>query len=142
MATESPLIHDGSQCVASANFYNPVSALAGPGGSGQFLAVVLSAARTLSIASSPTAGPIYGILQNTPNAVNEACDVGIAGISKAVAGAAIAFGAELMVDASGRLITWSAGAANFKVGMAIEAATALGSVFSMVIYVPNYKVVT
>lgn len=138
MALESPLIHDGGQMVSVANFFNPVSALQGPGGSGQFLGVVISAARTLSIASVQ-GSIIYGVLQNTPPAANEACDVGILGISKMVAGAAVAAGAELMVDSSGRFITWVAGAGNAKVGMALEAATALGSVFSGLVYSPNIR---
>jgi hypothetical protein len=141
MALDTPLQRDGSQMTASANFWNPVSALAGPAGSGQFLAVVISGSRTLAIASSPTASPIYGVLQNTP-IQTDACDVGVGGISKMVAGAAITAGAELMVDASGRFITWTAGAGNFKVGMALETVGALGAIFSGLIYVPNYKVVT
>lgn len=140
MATEGNLTHDGTQCTANANFYNPAVALFGVNGSGQFLAVVLSAARVLSIASSATA-PIYGILQNTPLATDPA-DVGIAGISKAVAGAAISAGAELTIDSSGRFITWTAGGARMKMGMAIEAAGALGVVFTMMIYTTNYAVVT
>src|SRR5258707_12139595 len=116
MSVEAPLIHDGSMMVAGANFYNPGSALAGPGGSGQFLGVTISASRVLSIASSPTAVGFYGILQNTPMAT-EACDVGLIGVSKVVAGAAIAAGAYLMVDSSGRAITWVSGAVNYKFGI-------------------------
>ena len=141
MAVENVLIHDGSLHTAFANFYNPAVALAGPGGSGQFLAVNFQASRVLQIASSPTAGPVYGVLQNTPMAT-EACDVGISGITKAVSGAAITFGVELMIDSSGRFILWAAGAANFKVGMAMETVAAANTIFSMLIYTPNYKVVT
>lgn len=144
MATESPLIHDGAQCTAFANYYNPAVPLLGVGGSAQFLAVSLQAARVVQIATGPTAGPIYGILQNTPMAT-EAADVGISGISKAVAGAAVTFGNELMVGTGGtlgQLVPWVAGAANFKVGLAIEGASAQGIVFTMIIYMPNYKVVT
>lgn len=142
MAVDNVLIRDGTMHTAFANFYNPAVALAGPGGSGQFLAVTFQASRVLQIASSPTAiPPVYGVLQNTPLAT-EACDVGIYGITKAVAGAAITFGAELMVDSSGRFVTWVAGAANFKVGQAMETTSAANNVFSMLIYTPNYKVVT
>lgn len=135
MATEGPLVHDGSQCQANANYYNPGVALFGVNGSGQFLAVAISASRTISIASSVTV-PVYGILQNTPMA-GDAADVGIMGISKAVAGAAITAGAELMIDSSGRLIPWVTAA--FKVGIAIESAGALGVVFTMMIYPPGVK---
>jgi hypothetical protein len=140
MALDSPLLRDGSQHVAFANFFNPAVPLAGPGGSGQFLAVAFQASRVLQIASAPTS-IIYGVLQNTPT-IGLACDVGIGGISKMVAGAGITFGAELMIDSSGRFITWVAGAANFKVGMAMETVGAVNQVFTGLIYVPNYKVVT
>lgn len=140
MATEAPLIHDGSQTVAAANYFNPASALAGPGGSGQFLGVNISASRTTAVQTT-VGGQIYGVLQNTPN-INEASDVGIHGITKMVAGASITAGAELMVDASGRFITWVAGSGYFKVGMALETTSAANNVFSGLIYNPNYKVVT
>lgn len=136
MATESPLIHDGSQCVAFANYYNPVSALLGVGGSAQFLVVSLQAARILQISPSKAVVP-YGILQNTPMA-GEAADVGIAGISKAVAGAAITFGQELTAGTGGtlgQLIPWVT--AGYKVGMAIEGAAAQGVVFSVLLYSPG-----
>ena len=142
MAVDNVLIRDGSLHTAFANFYNPAVALAGPGGSGQFLGVQFQASRVLQIASSPTAiPPVYGVLQNTPMAT-EACDVGISGITKAVAGAAFNFGQELMVDSAGRFVLWVAGAANFKCGMAMETVAAANTVFSMMIYTPNYKVVT
>lgn len=144
MATEGPLTHDGSQCTAFANYYNPAVALLGVGGSGQFLAVSLQAARVLQIVTGPTAGPVYGILQNTPMAT-EAADVGIAGISKAVAGAVITFGQELMCGTGatlGQLVPWVGGAANWKVGFAIEGAAAQGVVFTMMIYNPSVKVLT
>lgn len=140
MATEGPLLHDGSMCVANANFYNPGVALAGPGGSGQFLAVTLSGARNLVISTGPTGIPnVYGVLQNTPMA-GEACDVGILGLSKVVAGAAIVAGAYLMVDSSGRAITWVSAAGNYKFGIAVEAAGALGVVFTALIFPANLGV--
>ena len=100
MATEGPLIHDGAQCTAAANYYNPSSALDGPNGSGQFLFVYVSAARVVTVQTS-SGGAVYGILQNTP-ASGQAADVGIMGISKVVAGAAITAGANLMCDTAGR----------------------------------------
>jgi len=140
MATDSPLIHDGSQMVAAANYYNPASALAGPGGSGQFLGVNISASRTVAVQTT-VGGQIYGVMQNTPPS-GIAADVGIAGITKMVAGASITAGAELMVDASGRFITWVSGSGYFKVGQALETTSAANNVFTGMIYTPNYKVVT
>lgn len=136
MATESPLIHDGSQCIATANYYNPAVPLLGAGGSAQFLAVSLSAARTLQITPNQTT-LVYGILQNTPMAT-EAADVGIAGISKAVAGAAITFGLPLMCGTGGtlgQLIPWVTSA--YKVAIAIEPAAAQGVVFTVLLLSPG-----
>lgn len=143
MATEGPLIHDGAQCTAFANYYNPGVALLGVGGSGQFLAVSLQAARVVQISTGPTVG-MYGILQNTPAATDPA-DVGIAGISKAIAGSAITFGIELMCGTGGTLgqmVPWTVGAGNFKVGLAIEGAAAQGNVFTIMIYTPNIRSAT
>jgi hypothetical protein len=139
MAVDTPLIRDGGLMTAGANFNS--GSLAGPGGTGQFLAVVISASKVVSIASSPTAGPIYGVLQNTPIS-GEPCDIGILGATKMVSGAGITAGAELMVDSSGRFVTWSAGAANFKVGMCLETVSAINNVFTGMVYMPSYKVVT
>lgn len=143
MATEGPLVHDGSQCTAFANYYNPAVALLGVGGSAQFLAVSLQAARVVQVSTGPTAG-MYGILQNTPMAT-EAADVGISGISKAVAGQAITFGIELMTGTGatlGQLVPWVVGAGNYKVGLAIEGASAQGVVFTIMIYTPNIRSAT
>src|SRR3954471_8367514 len=91
MATEGPLIHDGSQTTAAADL-----------SSSQFLAVKITAARSVNLAS--TGGEVaYGILQNKPTS-GQAADVGILGISKAVGGAAFSAGAQLMTNTSGQLI--------------------------------------
>jgi hypothetical protein len=136
MATEGPMIHDGAQCVASANYWNPGTPLFGPNGSGQFLAVNISAARTVAIQTS-IGGIFYGILQNTP-ALGQAADVALPGsITKAVAGAAIAAGALVMVEATnGRLITWTAGTLYYVAGIALEAAGAANNIFTMLLYPP------
>jgi hypothetical protein len=142
MATESPLIHDGSQCQAAANYWNPSTKLFGPGGSGQFLVVYINASRQVTIAAAATQVP-YGILQNTPD-IGQAADVGIIGVTKAVAGAAITVNAGvvgLMADSNGRLIPWVAGAANWLMGYAIEPAAAANAIFTMYV-VPPFKVVT
>lgn len=59
-----------------------------------------------------------GILQNVPES-GKSGTVMVFGISKAVYGATVAAGAALMVNASGQLITATAG--NFIVGTALEA---------------------
>src|SRR5258707_4638088 len=100
MATEAPLIRDGSQCQAAANYWNPGSALFGPAGSGQFLAVTLTGttARLVTLVTASTQ-MVYGILQNSPD-INQAADVGIFGVSKAVSGATTwtNIGTKLMAD--------------------------------------------
>jgi hypothetical protein len=129
MATEGPLIHDGAQCTAAANYYNPASALDGPNGSGQFLFVYVSAARVVTVQTS-SGGAVYGILQNTP-ASGQAADVGIMGISKVVAGAAITAGANLMCDTAGRAIAQTS--TNIIAAVALEAATAAGQIITVAI---------
>lgn len=129
MATEGPLIHDGAQCTAAANYYNPSSALDGPNGSGQFLFVYVSAARVVTVQTS-SGGAVYGILQNTP-ASGQAADVGIMGISKVVAGAAITAGANLMCDTAGRAIAQTS--TNIIAAVALEAATAANQIITVAI---------
>jgi hypothetical protein len=140
MTTEAPLLKDGAQCVAAANYWNPATALYGPYGSGQFLCVFISAARTVSLQTTQ-GGIVYGVLQNAP-AAGQAADVSLHGITKVVVGAAVAAGAELMVDTNGRAITWVGGAGNRKIGQAIEAAAAANAVIDMEAYTPNISVLT
>jgi hypothetical protein len=121
MATEAVQIRDGSNTVAAANYSNGQS-LAGPSGSGQFLAVALSAsADRTSVLASTQGQQVYGILQNKPTA-GAAADVCLFGITKAVAGGTITRGSQLMVNASGQLITWTAGSAYSQVAVALESA--------------------
>lgn len=141
MATESPLIRDGAQTVAAANYGNTQS-LAGPSGSGQFLAVALSSAvdRT-SVLASVQGQQIYGILQNKP-AAGEAADVGIFGITKAVVGAAGSTrGHTQMVDATGAITDWVAGSANAQIGYALETG-ASGAIISLFVGATSPKVLT
>jgi hypothetical protein len=133
MATEAPLIHDGSQCTAAVNMSN-TAGLSGPSGSGQFLAVKITAARSVAY-DNVGASVCYGILQNKP-AVGQAADVGILGVSKAVAGAALSAGALLMTDSSGRVITRTS--TNPVVGQAIEAATAANQIITIALVPAAY----
>lgn len=135
MATESPLIHDGSQTTAGSNYGTGVAGLAGPNTSGQFLAVYISASREVKIAA--TAGQeVYGILQNDPPQ-SAAADVGILGVTKAVAGSAtITAGANLATDASGRLVAQTN--TQNTVAISLEASTATGQIITVAL-VPNAK---
>lgn len=131
LATESPLIHDGSQTTASADMSN-TGGLDGPSGSGQFLAVVVSGPRAVAVATAGVA--VYGILQNKPKS-GEAADVGIVGVTKAVAGAAVTSPQLLQTDANGRLIP--ATSTLHRVAMAIESAAATGVIFTVAL-VPGF----
>jgi hypothetical protein len=125
MATEGPLIHDGSQCTAAVNM-SSTAGLAGFNGTGQFLLVKITAARALSPVALAT-DIVYGVLQNDPIA-GFICDVGIFGITKVIVGAAVSAGAALMADTSGRAITGVAASTNQIFGQALEAATAANQV--------------
>jgi predicted RecA/RadA family phage recombinase len=88
---------------------------------GQYRATVLNGS---GLGAVPGAGVrVYGVVQNKPN-VGQAGTVMTSGISKMEAGAAVAAGAKVMTDASGRAIT--ATATNFVIGTAREAAGAAG----------------
>lgn len=141
MATESPLIHDGAQTVAAANYSNGAG-LAGPGGSGQFLAVALSqAADRTSLLASVLGQQVYGILQNKPVA-GEVADVGIFGVTKAVVGASGSTrGKPQMVDATGAITDWVSGAASAQIGYAIESG-ASGAIISLFVGATSPKVLT
>lgn len=145
MANESPLMHDGAQCILGFDARNSTfsgSTLGGPSGSGQFLAVRLSttADRTVLLASTATAGVnIYGVLQNK-GSTGQVADVGIAGITKAVAGGTIAGGGPVMVSSTnaGTLIAYSSAAQQYAVGNALESAV-VGQVFAMRLYGGGYQ---
>ena len=129
MATEGPLIHDGSQTTAESDLS---TAITGQDSSGQFLAVKISGARLVDLAT--TAGEsIYGILQNKP-AVGQAADVGIMGVSKAMVGGTVAAGAYLTPNTAGRFILAATTAA--RVAVALEAGVA-GNIITVAIAPAN-----
>lgn len=141
MATESPLIRDGSQTVSGFDARNSSitgTTRLGPNGSGQFLAVQLSTVeRTVSLTTASGANA-YGILQNKPS-TGIAADVGIFGISKAVAGStAITPGLDLIADSSGALAPVAASTTSMKIARALEAATAVGQIFTVYLYGSKY----
>jgi len=101
------------------------------------VAVVLSTTvdRTCQLPSTTTAQfKPYGICQNKPRP-GEAIDVGIFGISKAVAGATIVRGNDLQLSSTlaGTLITFSTAVGATPCARALESAVA-GQVFSIAIY--------
>jgi hypothetical protein len=70
-----------------------------------------------------------GILQDDPAADGRAGCIGIDGISKVVAGAAISAGAYVASDANGKAVTAASG--DIAVGIAVTAASADGDVISV-----------
>lgn len=93
---------------------------------GQFYCVLTTGAFTVNLQTSAN-GRVDGILQNKPK-LGAAAELVVFGTSKAVAGAAIAAGAALGVDASGRVITWVSGTV---IGHSWEAAGAAGDIISV-----------
>lgn len=138
MATESPLLHDGSQTVAGADFRNSTysgSTRLGPSGSGQFAAVRLSTVADRTVLGCTVTGQsIYGILQNKPN-VGEAADIGIFGVSKAVCGTTtVTAGSKVQADSSGNMVAYSSAAGVVACGVALETPQSVGQVFTMAIF--------
>lgn len=141
MATESPLIHDGSQSVLSTgfDFRNSTltgSTLAGPNGSGQFLLVTFSTGRTLQPFTSTmlnlsSVQTVYGVCQNKPRA-GDAVDVGIFGVTKMVSGSTAITGGTLLQPSSttSGVVVPFAGGNGRAVAIAIENAGSVGQVFS------------
>ncbi len=125
MATESPLLHDGSQTTAAAD----LSAAAN-----QYKAVKLTAARSVNLAN--TGGEnIYGVLQNLPLS-GDAADVGIFGISKVKVGAAgCAAGDQLMTDNAACLTTKTS--TNVTVAVALEAGVSGDIISAKIIPTPG-----
>lgn len=123
MATEGPLIHDGSQTTAAADY---------SAGTQQYCAVSLSAARKVTLTTAGAAS--YGILQNKP-ASGQAADVGLIGVSKGQSGASFAAAVPLMATTGGQLIAWTTG--NYIVAYSLEAATAANQLVTVYVLPTN-----
>ncbi len=149
MATESPLIHDGSQnTLSTANDARRSSitgtTLSGPNGSAQFYWLTESTTvdRTVAFASTaPTTTPWYpyGVLQNTPQP-GGAADIGIFGITKLIAGTTtIVRGSQISPSStvSGLTSLWATGQVYLRAGIALETPSAVGQVFTALIYGPQ-----
>lgn len=132
MATEAPLFHH-SQCTAAVNM-SSTAGLNGFNGTGQFLVMTLvTASRTVTNAGASTVIPV-GILQNDP-ILGFVADIGFLGVTKMINGVsgALAFGATLMTDGTGRVIVWTTAGTNYSVGYTLEAATAQNQVVTAMV---------
>lgn len=143
MANESPLIHDGAQCILgfdARNSTNSGSTWPGPSGSGQFCPVALSTLTARMVIQASSGGKVYGILQNKGSS-SQVADVGIFGITKAICVSSIALGQQLMVSTGGAagstagtgLAPYSSAVNVYPIGIALEPAVA-GQVFTMALY--------
>lgn len=88
----------------------------------QYRFVRLVGARQVNVVAATGQRP-FGVLQNKPE-LNQACTIGVGGVSKVEAGAAIAPGDAVTVDGTGRAVVAAGGARAF--GEAIEGASAAG----------------
>lgn len=95
--------------VAAGENLSNTAGLAGPNGSGQFLAVKLSTAADMTILGQRSANArVFGILQNNP-ALGSAANVQTAGPSKAVYGGTVTRDDYVTTDSSGRFVTATTG---------------------------------
>lgn len=100
----------------------------------QFKIVKLSAnAREVNICTAVTDLPL-GVLQDKPSVAGRAATVRLIGISKVVAGAAIAVNSIVGPDTQGRAIVTAAGGA---IGWALEAAGAAGEIITVLVCGPT-----
>jgi hypothetical protein len=86
----------------------------------------------LNVTSLATQKPI-GVIQNKPT-TGQPVDLMVTGVSKMVAGAAVAAGADVMSDANGNAITAVTNTgANFSLGQAQTAAAAAGTIIEVLL---------
>lgn len=90
--------------------------------------VKITARHTVGL--SDAAGVAVGVLQSKPQVVGQAATVAISGISVVRSGAAIAVGALVEADSTGRAVTRTAGEI---LGTAIEAATGADQLISVLL---------
>lgn len=99
----------------------------------QYRAVQMGTAVVGGVWRAATAGQakVLGVLQDKPANLGDPCLVQYAGITKWEAGVAITKGAAITVDSSGRAITAAATASHSVYGVALEAASAAGSIIAV-----------
>lgn len=95
----------------------------------QFLFVKITAAFAVNVATA-SGEAVLGVLQNNPKS-GQSATVMVTGVTKVVAGAAIAAGARVQSNATGAAITATATAGHIEQGFALEAAAAAGDVISV-----------
>ena len=109
-------LKSGSGILAAADYSGAGTHYPGPGNSAQFCAVTINSSGLAAIVTAQGTGQIK-VLTNKPT-TSDPCQLWDIGECKVVAGAAIAAGAVLMTDSSGRFITYVNNGANVPVGEA------------------------
>lgn len=135
MAVQDPGMDIG-YCVSNFDARNSSitgTTLLGPNGSGQFLFVQLSTAADYTIGLATGVGAqVFGVLQNKPS-TGIAADVRFMGVTKLVSGST-AIGAGMLLEntTGGVAIPQTTGL--YAAAKALQAATAVGQIFSAMIY--------
>jgi hypothetical protein len=93
----------------------------------QYRAVTLNGSGE-AVRNSTAGGKVYAVLQNAP-AATRACTLWRNGVTKMVAGAAIAAGVEVMSDNQGRAVLATSG--NNSIGVCVFGAAAAGELCSV-----------
>lgn len=93
----------------------------------QYYVVKVNTSGAIILGAATTDRPL-GVLQNNPTS-GKTASVMTSGVTKAIAGAAIAAGAQVSCNASGQVIT--AVTTSYSIGTALVAAAALGDVISI-----------
>ena len=96
----------------------------------QYRCITVNASGQAAVANATAL--VVGILNNDPGAAGQPATVGYAGVSKAIAGAAIAAGARVTADANGAVIA-AATAGDAVIGVALAAAGAAGDIIPILI---------
>jgi hypothetical protein len=97
---------------------------------GQFRFVELAADAQVDLVAA-AGGDAVGVLQNDPSAAGRAATVAVLGVSKVVAGAAVAAGARVQSDDEGRALAAASG--DVVLGRALTAASAAGEVIEVLL---------
>ena len=99
----------------------------------QYYAVKMSTTETIILASDAE-DTMLGVLQDKPDAAGKTCSVAFAGITKAVGGAQIDAGKDVVVTTGGKFVE----ATDVRSGVALNACGADGELFSLLIGIDVY----
>ncbi len=92
----------------------------------RFVDIDTARARSCVVTGDGGTARTVGVLQNAPDAVGNAATVGVQGVSRVEAGAAVVVGALVSADATGKAVTATTG--ERVLGVALEAASATGEI--------------